>query len=220
MTPRDAATLILLRNGREVLMGARDPRHVFMPHMYVFPGGRLDPEDLEIDVPRELKTDVVEAVGKSAPPHVARGLALAAIRETWEETGLVVGETIDGWQAAAAVPSSWAGYFAAGLAPPLTRLEYVARAITPEGAPRRFDARFFMIDACHAYGELKGNGELHDLAWYPIDDALRLPLGEITELVLLVLKHHLEGGESATAQLAEKSALYQRLNGSELIEHI
>lgn len=71
----------------------------------------------------------------------ARALALAAIRETFEEAGLLVGRRV------AFVPRTrargWAAFLAHGVVPALDALEYVARVITPPGNPRRFDTRFF-----------------------------------------------------------------------------
>src|SRR2546423_11537358 len=83
--PRDAASLILLRGeGRrlEVLAGRR-PGHVrFMPGVYVFPGGAIDRED--------NKPWPVETGGAHLPPRLLRS-ARAALRETWEEVGVLVG---------------------------------------------------------------------------------------------------------------------------------
>ena len=59
MRPRDAATLIIIRDDREVLLGVRTAHHVFMPHCYVFPGGRVDPgESVEQAALRELEEEV------------------------------------------------------------------------------------------------------------------------------------------------------------------
>src|SRR5215212_3256844 len=83
--PRDAASLILLRGeGRdlEVLAGRR-PGHVkFMPGVWVFPGGAIDPEDRR---PWRGETG-----GEHLPPRLVRS-ARAALRETWEEVGVLVG---------------------------------------------------------------------------------------------------------------------------------
>ena len=87
----------------------------------------------------------------------------------------------------------WQPFYREGFLPALDRLEYVARAITPPGGPRRFDARFFLADAADCSGSLRGNGELEDLAWVPLDDAPELPLSEITGLMLLQLKDRLRG---------------------------
>src|SRR3954453_2385048 len=83
--PRDAASLILLRGkGRDLeLLAGRRPGHVkFMPGVWVFPGGAIDPED--------RKPWRVESGGAHFPPRLAR-CARAALRETWEEVGVLVG---------------------------------------------------------------------------------------------------------------------------------
>src|SRR5205807_6364422 len=95
--PKDAATLILVdRDGRmpKVLLGKRHTRHKFMPGKFVFPGGRVDPADRHMPVARSLdpgaQANLMKRVAHPSPAG-ARALALAAIRETFEETGLVVG---------------------------------------------------------------------------------------------------------------------------------
>src|ERR1051325_1002074 len=83
--PRDAASLILLRGrGSDIeLLAGRRPGHVkFMPGVWVFPGGAIDPED--------KKPWRVETGGAHLPPRLARS-ARAALRETWEEAGVLVG---------------------------------------------------------------------------------------------------------------------------------
>ena len=105
--PKDAATLILIdRSGAEpkVLLGKRHDRHVFMPGKVVFPGGGVDPSDERMPVARELDKQAEMRLLQRYPegnPVRARALALAAIRETCEETGLLLGT-----RATANVPSS------------------------------------------------------------------------------------------------------------------
>jgi len=183
--PRDAATLVLYRRrgrGIEVLMGERHGKHRFMPNRYVFPGGRVDATDWRIRAASELTPDVAARLGRSATPARARALAIAAIRETFEECGLLLGApdpTPD-----RPVPAGWAAMFDAGFAPALDALDYVARAVTPPYRPMRFDARFFVADARRVAGEISGSGELLDLRWVPIRDARDLPIPRITEMML------------------------------------
>jgi 8-oxo-dGTP pyrophosphatase MutT (NUDIX family) len=173
--PRDAASLVILRGEgprTEVLMGKRARRHRFMPDMYVFPGGRLDREDKTAPVLRDLPKKPRERLTRQfGREDVARGLAVAAVRETWEETGLVFGRIEDG-----------------ALKPDLSRLDYLARAITPPPSPIRFHARFFVTDAAHAEcggrGDLAGSGELLDLDFRPLDECLSMPIADVTEFVL------------------------------------
>jgi 8-oxo-dGTP pyrophosphatase MutT (NUDIX family) len=198
--PRDAASLVLIRRastGPEVLMGRRSAGHVFMPHRFVFPGGRVDPADHRVPAATALSAAVTARLGRgcrsAARPHA---LAIAAVRETYEETGLVIGRP----SAASARLDErhWAGFRAAGLAPALDRLVYVFRAVTPPGQVRRFDARFFLaeLDAA-APDTLAGNGELENVAWLPLAAALGLPLSEPTGLVLREVVARLEAGAGA-----------------------
>ena len=177
--PRDAASLVLLRGGGpdpEVLLGRREPRHRFMPNYFVFPGGRLDAADAGVPCASELRPEVAAKLTRKWPERRSRALATAAIRETFEETGLAVGRVEGG-----------------ALMPALHRLDYVARAITPPASPIRFHARFFLAQAAADDGQLTGNGELLDLQWFRLSDALRLDLIDVTEFVLQEVTRRLEG---------------------------
>jgi 8-oxo-dGTP pyrophosphatase MutT (NUDIX family) len=120
-------------------------------------------------------------------PELVRALPRAAVRELWEETGLVLGRP-DPEAAASPVPPSWRGFFAAGYVPHTSALRLCFRAITPPGRPRRFDARFFLAeaDALAQGGEdfAGAGGELAHLRWIDLDTARGLPLPFITEVVL------------------------------------
>lgn len=190
--PLDAATLIIVRDSNEVLMGIRHSNHVFMPNKYVFPGGRLDDDDHVVFQPVSLLESVKVKLEKRAETGLAAPLAMAAIRETFEETGLALGipGEIDG-SVAAAAGASWAAFFALGLVPAPDRLRFIARAVTPPGGPRRFDSRFFVTDARHMRGELRGNGELLDLRWVAISDSFDLDLPHITRHILKMLQTRL-----------------------------
>jgi 8-oxo-dGTP pyrophosphatase MutT (NUDIX family) len=168
--PRDAATLVAWRRGAagiEVLMGRRASRHRFVPGHYVFPGGRVDRADYGAQALSSLSNDVQARLCASCRPSLAHALAVAAARETWEETGLALGEVSQG-----------------ALRPKLGALDYVLRAITPPQSPIRFHARFFAVEAGQLSGKLEGNGELLDLAWRPVADCLRLPIVDVTEFLL------------------------------------
>ncbi len=117
----------------------------------------------------------------------SRALAVACIRETHEETGLILGEMIDG-----------------RLSPSLHHLDYVARAITPAGNPIRYHARFFATDAASLRGELVSNGELLDLEWRSFDASLELPMLDVTKFVLQTVAHRL--GHPAGAELPAQAA--------------
>ncbi len=213
LRPRDAATLIILRHGREVLLGERSAGHRFMPHHYVFPGGGVDPGDARVPCPEPLMPPVASRLQRAASPARARALAMAAVRETFEETGLILGAR----QTAPLRTRSpaWQPFFARGYAPALQHLDYVARAITPPNLVRRFDARFFLVDARHLRGELRGNGELENLHWAPLAQLDSLPLASITRLVLELLQQRLQN----TPPRPDRIPLYRSLRGRELIEH-
>lgn len=187
MKPRDAATLILVRrHGQvpEVLLGCRDGKHAFMPNRYVFPGGRVDAADARVPVAAPLRPEVDERLRRAASGTRARSLAVAAVRETWEETGLMLAKPFAKGAPAEDFGEHWRGFLDRGLGPALDALDYIARAVTPPGRPRRFNARFFMADATAASGEIKSNGELGDIRWVRLDEARELPLPTITGLIL------------------------------------
>lgn len=173
--PRDAATLILVRGGREVMMGQRSAGHVFMPDKWVFPGGRVDPGDARAKATTELTAETEALLRKGTlsrrPP---RAFALAATRETLEEAGLRVGG--DG-------------------GPELDKLTFVARAITPPYRPRRFDARFFLADAGAVLADDKPviGEELLHTRWFSLEEARALDLPSITRFVLNEVEARLSG---------------------------
>lgn len=182
--PRDAATLILVRRGQrpEVLMGRRAPGHVFMASKWVFPGGRIDRADFNAAAGSEPGGTTRERLEAEVDPRRARALCLTAVRETFEETGLIVGEAAP----PASVAGPWREFRQAGALPDLAALTYVARAITPPGRTRRFDARFFLADAeaLMAPEPTAGSGELDEIAWLPLAQARALDLPAITRFVL------------------------------------
>ena len=147
--PKDASTLIVVRRGVKprILMGKRAPTNLFMPNKFVFPGGGLELCDQRLKVTQELNFHVMKRLKKGTSKRFSservRGLALAAIRETYEETGLIIGhKTREKFVTANKV---WQSYFSYGVEPPLDQLDFIARAITPSKRSRRFDTRFFMV---------------------------------------------------------------------------
>ena len=197
--PRDAATLILVRNdgaSPQVLMGQRHANHKFMPNKFVFPGGRVDPADSRVRPAQDLRDDVAKLLKdrmRGTPSdNRARALAMAAIRETFEETGLAIGRLIDTPQRSK--QKDWNEYFALGVSPALNALDFIARAITPPYRTRRFDTRFFITDAEHIHGDpsaVKGSGELQGLHWITIRDAQDLDLPNITRTILAEIDERL-----------------------------
>ena len=183
--PKDAATLLIVRRdggAPKVLMGRRHGGHAFMPDKWVFPGGRIDRCDFAVPAASELRGDVAAALERSAVPSRARALACAAIRETFEETGLLLARPAPPVRRA----GGWGPFLGAGARPDLAALDLIARAITPPARTRRFDARFFMADA-GALMSLEpgtGSGELDELAWFDWDAAAALDLPQITRAIL------------------------------------
>lgn len=201
--PKDAATLIVVdRAGPDpkVLMGKRHAGHKFMPGKFVFPGGRLDPADRRMSVAGALPSPIEEkllARMQRPSPGKARALALAAIRETFEETGLLIG-TREMGAPEAAPPGPWAEFAARGVFPVLEEIRFIARAITPPKRPKRFDARFFTIDSSHIVDKVEGiigpDAELTELVWVSLEEAINLDLPTITRVVLSELKALIDAG--------------------------
>ncbi|SED96013.1 hypothetical protein SAMN05444161_4490 [Rhizobiales bacterium GAS191] len=209
LRPKPAATLIILDHagqeshaGKEptVLMGRRNPAHKFMPGKFVFPGGRVDPVDRHMRVALPLHAAVEERLLAHLPRRgatMARALALAAIRETFEETGLVLGAPapLDGRKVPEGV---WRDYAAHGFAPDLSKLSFVAHAVTPPRRPRRFDTFFFVADAtmiAHRSGGVIGpEAEFVELVWIALSEARRLDLPTVTSVVLDELDKRVKAG--------------------------
>ncbi len=187
LRPKDAATLILVRHDAEaprILMGRRHAGMAFHPGKYVFPGGRIDACDQRVAAGGDLKPQVMEKLARDISPARARGLALAAIRETFEETGVLIGTRTQKTPRTRA--GAWARFFAHGVVPELYRLDYIGRAITPPNRTRRFDARFFMADAGAIALTLdhSGNDELLESCWVTFEEARALDLPTITRRMI------------------------------------
>jgi 8-oxo-dGTP pyrophosphatase MutT (NUDIX family) len=128
--PSDAATLIILdRSGPapRVLMGRRHPGHKFMPGKFVFPGGRIEDGDRRMNVTGSL-SEACEArlMARVQRPSMgrARALALAAIRETFEETGLAFGSKEFG-APDNPPPGPWTEFAAHGVYPDLEAVTFI-----------------------------------------------------------------------------------------------
>jgi 8-oxo-dGTP pyrophosphatase MutT (NUDIX family) len=180
--PKDSSTLIIVdRSGPvpRILMGRRRPDLTFLPNKFVFPGGRVDPADGSAPSADELAINEIESLllGMRGRPsrHRARALAIAALRETLEETGIAIGEP----------PTPTTAF-----QPRLSAISYFARAVTPPGRPRRYDARFFMCDATtiSAQGH-PTDGELSGVDWFSLDAMRNLELPNITRLIVEDIAH-------------------------------
>ena len=185
---RDAASVVLLRDAGDdpkVLMGQRGKTAAFMPNKYVFPGGAVDLSDGAVSLAGYPDAKSMARLGQRSPAGLEHAIVASAIREVWEETGLRFG--VPG--AAPAQPDpDWAGFYATGLQPSGKGFHYFFRAITPPMRPRRFDARFFLVQAEMATGDLDdfsdAQDELSHLHWVRLDEARALNLPFITEVVL------------------------------------
>ncbi len=200
--PRDAATLMLIdRSGAKpkVLLGRRHLSHKFMPGKFVFPGGRIEQSDRVMAAASELHPDtqkkLLERV-KAPGDQFARAIALAAVREMAEETGLLLGLKRDDAPAAPAEP--WAGFAKAHVHPDLAQIHFIARAITPPRRPKRYDTRFFTTDVssiAHRIEDVVGpDSELIELTWVPIEEATHLDMPTITGVVLEELAARVAAG--------------------------
>ncbi|MEP9398401.1 NUDIX hydrolase [Mesorhizobium sp. KR2-14] len=194
--PRDAATLILLdRRGGEVhvLMGRRHSSHAFMPGKFVFPGGRTDPDDGRVPVTDMLdpleEAKLLATIARRSQAR-ARAIALSAIRETYEEAGLLIGRK----GPFSTAKADWQGFVEHGVQPTLQPLRLVARAITPPGRVRRFDTRFLATWRTDVAVELPGGGptnELEGLIWLPLREAPQADVPVITKTILEELQQRL-----------------------------
>lgn len=185
--PVDAAGLVLIRAGSggepEILLGRRHRKAGFLPDIYVVPGGRVDTADHAPSGFAETLNPAVSAAlqsGGSRRPALA--FPRAALRETHEETGLLVGGS--GKPLDSPRQSIWQAYGAAGLAPDFAAIDFICRAITPVTSHRRYNTRFFLADGSRAVGSVSSNGELEDLAWRPVPALSSLNIVDVTEYVL------------------------------------
>ena len=183
--PRPAATLIIVRRDGpkpRVLMGKRNAGHGFMPNLWVFPGGRIDRSDYRAPAATELRGEVAATFDRRLRPGLGRALALAAVRETFEEAGLLLARPV------APRPSvgPWRDFLAQGAAADLDAIGIVARAITPPQVGRRFDTWFLSADAerLTSLERQPDCGELEDIAWLEFDETRDMPLPAVTRFMI------------------------------------
>jgi 8-oxo-dGTP pyrophosphatase MutT (NUDIX family) len=187
---RDAATIVVVRDGDEGIeayLMRRQTSMAFAAGMYVFPGGGLTASDVEDDVPWVGPDADAWGARFRCDPALARGLVVAAVRETFEETGIllagpdadtVVSDTSDDAMQAARVALdegelSFADFLAAhGLVLRADLLGAWAHWITPEFEPRRYDARFFVaaLPAGQRVGSM--SRESDRASWVPLSRVL------------------------------------------------
>ena len=220
---RDAATVILVRDpggAPSVLMGQRGASAAFMPSKFVFPGGAVDDDDAVVPLASPLPERCQCALRDQNPGPTPGTLAIAAVRELFEETGLMVGAPHNDRVDPKKLPEDWLPIFETGLAPRLDCLDYVARAVTPPNNVRRFNARFFIVDSRNTSGELGGSGELVDLQWIPIADALAMPnTPDPTSIALREVRRLLADGDPWNLPSGHAVPVYLARYGKDVLEY-
>ncbi len=193
--PKDAATILLLRSGApfEIFMVRRHGRSKFMGGMYVFPGGKRDESDSAMDRMQLCygltANEAAQRMDPEMAPERALGLYIAAIRETFEEAGILMvvdsdGTPIDGSQESQALSSTRQALLNKELSLfdilesnhwrlNLDALRYYAHWITPELEPRRFSARFFVAHAPANQAGMHDSHETTDSLWITPQDAVQ-----------------------------------------------
>jgi 8-oxo-dGTP pyrophosphatase MutT (NUDIX family) len=200
-------------------MGQRGASAAFMPNKFVFPGGAVDAEDAVVPLATPLPPVCADRLTEDAPADLAHALAVAAIRELWEETGLILGQR-GTWDQPP--PADWTSFAATGHLPSAEALQFVFRAITPPGRPRRFDARFFLVDAEAVSTDLDdfdaAADELSHLQWIPLPKVREFDLPFITEVVLaeVALRAHDPAPPESIPFFRnnDEESLFLRLKGS------
>src|SRR5262249_48602938 len=135
----------------------RHAGHKFMPGKFVFPGGRVEPLDRRMawvnPIAPQVEARLIQNVQRPSRDK-ARALVLAAIRETFEETGIMLGAKAGAPMRSPGGP--WDAFVQQGVVPDLAPVHFIARAITPPARTKRFDTRFFAIDASNIAARLDG----------------------------------------------------------------
>ena len=200
--PRDAAGLLLIRDhgGPEILLGRRRSGARAFPGQYVFPGGLVEAADRQpsgFDETLPMPAAGLDRRTRKSLTVFAR----AALRECFEETGLLViaRHRRAAPHARASARPVWRAFSERAAAPAFGALLPVARAITPCRYPRRFHSRFFLallgaeaqVRSADPAGRLAGDGELEDLGWVPVAETGRLPLAAANAAVLHEVLSHL-----------------------------
>lgn len=224
---RNAATVIVLRDrmtAPAILMGQRGAKAAFMPNKFVFPGGAVDAQDADVPLAQGMPDPCLNRLADQAPDGLQSALAAAAIRELWEETGLILGRS-GAWPGQA--PPDWASFAATGHVPSAEMMQFVFRAVTPPGRPRRFDARFFLVDASDIRNDIDdfsgASDELSHLQWIPLAEARSFDLPFITEVVLAEIEARVTDRTPPDSvpyySNDDEANLFLRLYGYEMPDH-
>jgi 8-oxo-dGTP pyrophosphatase MutT (NUDIX family) len=221
---RNAATIIVLRDRMgdpSILMGQRGAKAAFMPNKFVFPGGAVDAGDATVPLASSLNDLCHARLAENAPAGLQHALATAAIRELWEETGLILG--VPGAWGSDPTPD-WQGFATTGHRPAANPMQFVFRALTPPGRTRRFDARFFLVDADAIQSDLDdfthASDELSHLQWIKLGDARKFDLPFITEVVLAEIAGRVTDATAPESvpyfRNNDEASLFMRLYGREM----
>lgn len=201
--PRDAATLMLIDRSQDtphILVGQRHRSHAFMPGLYVFPGGQVEACDFDAPAVAELSDEVSDKLSTAIRPYTeltARAIALAAIRETFEECAILLGAPAEAGSHNR-YGETWRRFYESGLLPDLSAIQFVGRAIGPPGVRHRFDARFLALDVAAVTQRVDRRGpleeELVDAFWVSLAEARTLPMPTITGIMLEEFEDRLDSG--------------------------
>ena len=191
--PRLASTIVLTHGPKDnpkILMGQRAKRHDFMPSVFVFPGGRVDRGDSYAAYKGELSPRTETILEAAYAPRRARATVLAAIRETYEETGLCL--TRDEVPNKSINHPTWSALADLGQSADLDGIEVFGRAITPPHRHKRFDTWFFHkhIDDKNL-PQASDSTELLNVDWFTFDEIEDLKTHRATDMMLIVLKQFL-----------------------------
>ncbi|WP_279479573.1 NUDIX hydrolase [Aureimonas sp. SK2] len=222
---RDAASLVLFdRSGGRTrfLMGVRASGHLFMPGHLVFPGGRLEASDVALARHLPLDAAVTERLMRGSPKLASRrraaALALAAIRETQEETGLLFAER----GASPPLPDAFAPFARAGAVPCPRALVPLARAVTPPGMPRRFDARFFLAPADCLLERpdpiAPPSDEFETVIWVGSEELKAFRVADITRLILEAAFARID--EGSHGDVSAPIPFFRRRGLTHTVEHL
>lgn len=192
--PKLASTLVLTcgtGKHQKILMGQRSKRHDFMPSVYVFPGGRVDRADSYAPYAGELSTRTARILESAYSARRARAVVLASVRETWEETGLMIGT--EARMTRNLNNASYDAFREAGYLPDLSGIEVFGRAVTPPHRHKRFDAWFFVKHMGDIVPPaITDSHELLNVGWFTFDEIEKLETQRATDMMLHVLKGYLK----------------------------
>ncbi len=193
VNPKLASTIVLTygpKNNPKILMGQRAKRHDFMPSVFVFPGGRVDRGDSYAPYEGDLSLRTETILEAAYAPRRARAAVLAAIRETYEETGLLL--TANQKPNKHINHPTWRALAGLNQTADLSGVEVFGRAITPPHRHKRFDTWFFHK---HIYGnkppQVSDSKELLNVDWFTFDEIEALKTHRATDMMLVVLKQFL-----------------------------